>query len=163
MSNRIIVRAGWFTDQGLLRAMQSLYAYDDCWPDRATGWLYDRDGVLLPHQRRLPWPVALSNYGPIIMNRLHDEFGIDFSVCCYQAYRNGTGCHWHRDPEWGMQGVLSLGVTRGLAVRTSRGERYLPLYHGDLVIFNGSMEHSVPVEDAPGERVALVFREQRKG
>lgn len=142
-------------DTQILPALQQCYAYDATWPDRATGWVYGP----APGS---PWAPSLADLGPSLLADLERDIGTRFTAACFQAYRDGTGCDWHHDRQWGAQAVLSLGVTRTFGLRNADGEQFLSMAHGDLLVmpagFQDSWEHSVPVEDAPGERCSIVFR-----
>jgi alkylated DNA repair dioxygenase AlkB len=150
---------GWRKDDaGTLSALRQCYRYSDRWQDRVTGWLYS-DGAQI---QALPWPGPLEGLGPVLLAGLKRDTGERFSAVAFQAYRNGTGCDWHYDRDWGTQAILSFGVTRTFGLRNQAGETFLSLAHGDLLVmppgFQDEWEHGVPVEDAPGERVSLVFR-----
>ena len=154
---------GWRErDAVLLPALRTLYSYTERQPDRATGWLYSAGqfGQLPP----MAWPEVLAGSGPGLLDQLEATTGIRFPVVCFQAYLNGAGVDWHYDREWNAQAILSLGVTRTFAVRRLDGGyvEEMQLEHGDLLVmspgFQHVWEHSVPAENAPGERVSLVFR-----
>lgn len=161
MSTGFRLLAGWRAgDTRILPALRACYAYTEDWPDRATGYLYSarQAGALAP----MPWPEALAGLGPSLLAGLERDTGIEFTAACFQAYRDGTGCGWHHDRDWGAQAVLSLGVTRTFGLRNASGEKHLLLAHGDLLVmpagFQEDWEHCVPVEDVPGERCSIVFR-----
>ena len=87
-----------------------------------------------------------------------------FTIVACQGYLNGTGCGWHADTPFGVQAILSLGVTRTFAYRRNdgSGETRLSLSDGDLVFmpsgWQDHWQHCVPEEDVTGERCSLVFR-----
>lgn len=157
MSYRVI--PGWLAGEArLLPAVQALYAYDDKWPNRATGWAYG-----MPPSPG--WPFTLRDLGPVLLASLERDTGTVFTAVAYQAYRDGTGCGWHHDRDWGAQAILSLGVPRTFGLRKAGHEEFVRQAHGDLLYmppgFQDEWEHGVPEEDAPGERVSLVFRGPR--
>lgn len=146
---------GWRAgDEWLLPALRQVFTWAG---DRATGWLWlpDRPPVT-------PWLPEFTRLGPQLLAALERDTGTRFTACCFQAYRDGTGCGWHHDRDWGAQAVLSLGVTRSFGLRGQAGEEFLRLAHGDLLFmppgFQDDWEHCVPEEDVPGERCSLVFR-----
>jgi len=145
-------------NDALLPAVRSQYAYPPG-EGRATGWLLLRD-----REPVTSWPTVLAAQGPALLAALAELTGVQFSACCFQAYDGGTGCGWHADPEWAAQAILSLGVTRTFGIRRAGedGGTFVKLAHGDLLVmppgFQDAHEHCVPVEEAPGERVSLVFR-----
>ena len=150
------VYPGWRGgDEWLLPALREVFTWDG---DRATGWLWLQDRAPVTD-----WPLPFAALGPQLLAVLSVELGETFTAACFQAYRNGTGCGWHHDRDWGGQAILSLGVTRTFAVRDSGGNesRFL-LQHGDLFYmppgFQDEWEHSVPTEQVKGERCSLVFR-----
>lgn len=146
---------GWRDGGPLLAAVRECFAYGDG-EDRATGCLYapgDGQG----------WPGPLAAHGPALLDDLAAEVDAGFTICAFQAYRNGAGCGWHADTPFGAQAILSLGVTRGFGVRRLGGlPQWMKVAAGDLVFmpagFQAGWEHCVPVENVPGERCSLVFR-----
>ena len=153
---------GWRRGPEILTALRTLYTYTAAQPDRATGWLYSarQIGQLPP----TPWPDALAETGPWMLNDLEHTTGVRFDAACYQAYLDGSGCGWHYDRDWPVQAILSLGVTRSFGLRligSDEGET-LRLAHGDLLYMPAPMqlthEHCVPVEQITGERCSIVFR-----
>jgi alkylated DNA repair dioxygenase AlkB len=139
----------------LLAAVRTLFEYGPG-EDRATGYLYG-DGQ--------PWPQALAELGHALLDDLEQLLAVRFEVVAFQAYRNGAGCPWHADTPFDAQAVLSLGATRTFGVRRTgdgRSSTMRGVADGDLVVmpsgFQTEWEHCVPVEEEPGERVALVFR-----
>jgi alkylated DNA repair dioxygenase AlkB len=88
--------------------------------------------------------------------------GVRFEAACFQAYLNGAGVDWHHDRDWGVQAILSLGITRSFGLRRSSEETFLSLAQGDLLLmprgFQDEWEHCVPVDQVIGERCSLVFR-----
>ena len=149
---------GWrAADSQILPALRTCFTYTEREPDRATGWLYLPAGPPVTL-----WPEALADLGPELQADLERDIGIAFTAACFQAYRDGSGCGWHHDRDWGAQAILSLGVTRTFGLRNANGETFLRLAHGDLLVmppgFQDEWEHCVPVEDAPGERCSIVFR-----
>ena len=152
------VLRGWRGgDTQLLPAVRRVFAYDEREPGRATGWLWFPAGPPVT-----AWPGPLADLGPWLLADLKTELGTAFTVCCFQAYRDGTGVGWHADPQWSAQAILSLGVTRSFGLRGPGGETFTRLAHGDLLFmppgFQDEWQHCVPEEEAPGERVSLVFR-----
>lgn len=128
--------------------------------DRATGYLHAAG--------EQEWPTALSALGPALVDDLADLLGVRFTIVAFQAYRNGTGCGWHADTPFDVHAVLSLGATRTFGTRRLGCEpQWVAVQHGDLVVmpsgFQDDHEHCVPQEDAPGERVSLVFRTVARG
>lgn len=115
-----------------------------------------------------PWLPEFTRLGPQLLADLERDTGTRFTACCFQAYRDGTGCGWHHDRQWGAQAVLSLGVTRTFALRKTGGvvEDHIRMAHGDLLFmppgFQDGWEHCVPEENVPGERCSLVFRSSLK-
>lgn len=150
----LAVHRGWATGPGLLAAVRGLFAYGPG-DDRATGYLYTAG--------EQDWPAALTAAGPDLLDALADLLGVRFTISAFQAYRDGSGCDWHTDGPFDAQAVLSLGVTRTFGIRRP-GEApiWTSVAHGDLVSmpsgFQAEWQHCVPVEDAPGERLSLVFR-----
>jgi alkylated DNA repair dioxygenase AlkB len=147
------VHRGWNGDPGLLAAVKELFAYDA--DSRANGYLYLEGGQ--------DWPPSLAEYGPKLLVGLEQLLGVRFTVALFQAYRDGSGVHWHTDAGYDWQAILSLGVTRTFAVRRSGEDPvWVPLHNGDLAVmpsgFQPEWEHCVPAEDVTGERVSLVFR-----
>jgi alkylated DNA repair dioxygenase AlkB len=149
---------GWrAADTLLLPALREVITYPEREPDRATGWLLlqDRPPVTC-------WPEPFIDLGLWLLADLAAETGMSFTAACFQAYRDGTGCGWHADKEWGAQAILSLGVTRTFGLRHGTCEVTFPLAHGDLLVmppgFQDEWEHCVPQEQATGERCSLVFR-----
>lgn len=125
---------------------------------RGTGWLYMRS-------EQVEWPESFAPVGAVLLSRLRAETGTDFSAACYQAYMDGVGVNWHADKDWDAQAILSLGVTRTFWVRNVNGGEYsFPVNHGDLLImlpgFQDLWEHAMMAEDAPGERISIVFRSE---
>lgn len=154
---------GWLDhDEDILPALRQCYSYDDRWPDRATGFLYDEGGPTPPGRRQLDWPEPLAGIGPGLLTALAAELQVKFSTALYQAYRDGTGCDWHPDADWGAQAILSFGVARTFGMRHGPDETYMQLAHGDLLYlpdgFQREWDHCVPAENVPGERCSLVFR-----
>lgn len=153
LSELCVVRA-WHPGDGLLAALRRCFDWGG--EDRATGCLYaPADGQ--------GWLVPLREYGPLLLDRLGETTGERFTICAFQAYRNGSGCGWHADTPFAAQAILSLGATRGFGVRQRGGNpRWMKLAGGDLVVmpagFQAGWEHCVPDEDVPGERCSLVFR-----
>jgi alkylated DNA repair dioxygenase AlkB len=151
-----VVRA-WQPDCGVLAALRKCFTYDG--EDRATGSLYaPADGQ--------GWPPPLAEAGPRLLGDLAAVTGVKFTICAFQAYRDGSGCGWHADEPFGAQAILSLGATRTFGVRRAGGNpRWMKVAHGDLVFmpdgFQQEWEHCVPVEGVAGERCALVFRTRR--
>jgi alkylated DNA repair dioxygenase AlkB len=145
---------GWNTDPGLLDAVQDLFV----WPpdaDRVNGYLYTA-----PWQ---DWPAPFVERGRGLMDGLAQLLGVRCTVVAFQGYRSGSGCDWHADHGVDVQAVLSLGVSRTFGTRPVGGEPvWVVVDHGDLVVmpsgFQATHEHSVPVENVPGDRVSLVFR-----
>ena len=159
---RGLVRRSWLDREqadGLLPAVRQCFAYGPG-EDRATGCLYaPADGT--------DWPGPLAAAGPDLLAALEETAGVRFTICAFQAYRDGAGCGWHADTPFGAQAILSLGVTRCFGWRRSDGEEEQALVsHGDLVVmpdgFQQEWEHCVPADDTTGERVALVFRSPAK-
>lgn len=152
---------GWRADDVvLLPALQQCYAYTDAMPDRASASLYSAsDG---PGVTQQDWPEPLAKLGPSLLDDMHELTGYRFDVVCYQAYLDGAGVDWHYDRDWDVQAILSLGVTRTFGLRRDGEESYLTLRHGDVIFmpsgFQEEWYHSVPREDAPGERCSMVFR-----
>jgi alkylated DNA repair dioxygenase AlkB len=164
------LRRGWADGDETLAALQPLIEYRE---DRATGWLWLAAGNV-PPALHVAWPEPFAVLGPWLLEALAGATGAVFSAVCFQAYRDGAGQGWHHDRDWGAQAILSLGVTRKLALRRTGSplETHIRLAHGDLLYmppgFQDSWEHCVPVEDVPGERCSLVFRatklrEQNRG
>lgn len=145
----------WRPDSALLDAVREfvVYAPGD---DRATGQLYA--------EGEQPWPESVASAGEQLLAALEHEFGTRFTICIFQAYRNGAGCDWHADTPFDEQAVLSLGATRTFGVRhiDDPVPGWLSVSHGDLVYmssgFQQRFQHCVPVEDVKEERVSLVFR-----
>lgn len=151
------VRRGWRPDPDLLAAVRKTFSYEPG-EDRATGYLYAAG--------EQDWPAPLADVGPGLLAELDVALGVRFPIVAFQAYLDGSGCGWHTDDAFDAQAILSLGVTRTFGVRPNGGEpEWLKVRHGDLVVmpagFQVGHEHCVPVEDAPGERVSLVFRTVR--
>jgi alkylated DNA repair dioxygenase AlkB len=150
------VHRGWNDDPGLLAAVRELFAYDD--DNRANGYLYTEGAQ--------DWPASLAGYGPKLLAGLEQLIDVRFTIALFQAYRDGSGVHWHTDTGYDVQAILSLGVTRTFAVRRPGEDPVrLPLHSGDLAVmpsgFQAEWEHCVPTEDVTGERVSLVFRAVR--
>lgn len=150
-----VVRA-WRKDDGLLAALRQCFLYVPG-DDRATGILYaPADGK--------DWPLPLAGRGPLLLGALAETTREQFTICAFQAYRNGSGCGWHADTPFGAQAILSLGVTRTFGVRRAdgTGEHTMPVSDGDLVFmpegFQAEWQHSVLPENSTGERCSLVFR-----
>jgi alkylated DNA repair dioxygenase AlkB len=147
---------GWLAgDEELLPALRGLYSYDGA--GRATGWLLLQDRPPVT-----PWPEPFAGLGLRLLGDLEETTGIRFTAACFQAYLDGAGCDWHRDPEWAAQAIVSLGVTRSFGLRNDGGRAFIPLAHGDLLVmppgFQDGWEHCVPVEQVKGERCSIVFR-----
>jgi alkylated DNA repair dioxygenase AlkB len=148
------VYRNWHPSADLLIRMRRLATYGPG-DDRATGYLYS-DG-------EQDWPAELAGAGRSLLAALEHTLGTRFPIVAFQGYRNGSGCDWHADTAFDEHAVLSLGATRTFGVREPGGEpEWIPVGHGDLVYmpsgFQIRYEHCVPEEDAPGERVSLVFR-----
>ena len=139
----------------VLAALRECFVYGDG-DDRATGVLY------APAAGQA-WPEWFGD-GPRMLDSLEALLDVRFTICAFQAYRDGAGCGWHADTPFGAQAILSLGVTRTFGVRRLGGNpRWMKLAAGDLVFmpagFQDEWEHCVPVEeDVTGERCSLVFR-----
>jgi alkylated DNA repair dioxygenase AlkB len=149
---------GWRAgDEQLLPALHQVFTWDGA--GRATGWLWLPAGPPVT-----PWPAPFAGLGPRLLGGLETTLETRFAACCFQAYRDGAGCGWHADRDWGGQAILSLGVTRSLALRRNGSplETHCRMAHGDLLFmppgFQDEWEHCVPGEDVPGERCSLVFR-----
>jgi hypothetical protein len=145
----------WRADPGLVVAIRDLFVYGEG-DNRSTGYLYA--------SREQDWQPILAGYGPVLLADLEQLCAVRFTVVAFQGYRDGAGCDWHSDEAFDAQAILSLGVTRTFGVRQgpSGAPRWLSLRDGDLVFmpsgFQTEWQHTVPVEDVPGERVSLVFR-----
>lgn len=154
MADHRLLRGWRAADEWLLPALRQCFTYTG---NRATGWLFLQD-----RPPATAWPGPLAALGPQLLADLERDTGIAFTACCFQAYLDGAGCGWHHDRQWAAQAILSLGVTRSFGLRGGGGEEFLRLAHGDLLFmppgFQDGWEHCVPVEDAPGERCSLVFR-----
>ena len=146
-------------DESLFGTARGMFRYeaDDL---RSTGYLYSRaDGV--------EWPPSFKRSGEILLGRLKADLGYLFPICAYQAYMHGSGTEWHTDSPFGLQAILSLGVTRTFGVRKDgKDEKFVSLSHGDLFVMAEGMqqdgwEHRVVPETVPGERISLVFRTPR--
>lgn len=152
---------GWRADHDvILTALRQCYSYTEGSPDRASDWLYsDHDG---PVVRKQEWPASLTILGPQLLDDLEELLGLRFQAVAFQAYLDGSGVDWHYDRDWDVQAILSLGVTRTFGLRRDGEETFFPLHHGDLILmpsgFQEDWYHSVPTEDAPGERCSMVFR-----
>jgi alkylated DNA repair dioxygenase AlkB len=146
---------GWWSDETLLSAVRSLFAYGPG-ENRATGYLKD------PGQ---PWPSTLVELGSQLDTALLAFTGLAYPIVAFQAYRDGAGTGWHTDDPFDAQAVLSLGVPRAFAIRREGQESAVMVHHGDLVVmpsgFQGEWEHRVVPDDSVGERVSLVFRTPR--
>lgn len=146
---------GWNVHPGLLAALKACFTYGRG-EDRATGYLFA--------EGETGWPGPLAALGPRVLTAAAADLGERFTRAAFQAYRDGSGCGWHADTPFAAQAILSLGVTRTFQVRAAAGGGGWAgrLRDGDLVFmppgFQDGWEHRVPVEDAPGERCALVFR-----
>ena len=151
----LAVHRGWRPGGTLLAALHGCFAYGPG-DDRATGYLW-ADG-------EQDWPVPFADHGPQLLADLQTCTGQRYTICAFQAYRDGAGCGWHADSPFGAQAILSLGVTRTFGVRRTGGEpEWLQVAAGDLVVmpdgFQRDWEHCIPVEeDIHGERCSLVFR-----
>lgn len=148
------VHRGWRRDPELLDAVRAVFSYGPG-DDRATGYLYAAG--------EQQWPESFVALGPGLLNGLLDLLGVDFTIVAFQAYRDGAGCGWHTDGPFDAQAILSLGVKRTFGIRRPGEEpTWIQVTHGTLVSmpsgFQADWEHCVPVEDAPGERISLVFR-----
>jgi alkylated DNA repair dioxygenase AlkB len=155
----LLIHRRWWDDPELLAAVRGLFAYGPG-EDRATGYLYAAG--------EQPWPAALAELGPELLDVLESLLGVRFEIVAFQAYRNGAGCDWHTDSPFDVQAVLSLGATRTFGVRRAGGEpQWTSVSSGDLVVmpsgFQSEWEHCVPTENALGERVSLVFRTVARG
>lgn len=145
----------WWTHPSLLDHMRRIAVYPPG-DRRATGYLH------IPGDQ--PWPEGIDKLGDTIRGELARLTGQWFDVVAFQGYRDGSGCTWHDDANFGAQAILSLGVARTFGVRPKpAGEPvWLSVADGDLVYmppdFSDGWEHCVPEEDAPGERISLVFR-----
>lgn len=139
----------------LAGAVRGCFAYAPG-EDRATGCLYaPADGV--------PWPGPLASAGPELLGALAATAGTRFTICAFQAYRNGAGCGWHADTPFGAQAILSLGVPRTFGIRGADGTNVaFTVSDGDLMTmpdgFQRDHEHRVVPDGSTGERLALVFR-----
>lgn len=145
---------GWRRDPELLDAARAVFSYGPG-EDRATGYLFTAG--------ELPWPPPFAAIGPQLLGALVDSGYPDFGIVAFQAYRDGAGCGWHTDGPFDAQAILSLGVKRTFGIRRPGDEPiWMKVAHGDLVSmpsgFQSEWEHSIPVEDAPGERISMVFR-----
>lgn len=145
------VHRGWRADASLFSTVRALFEFVD--EDRATGYLFGDQ----------PWPASLADVGPDLIADLHGLLGIRFEMVAWQAYRNGSGCDWHRDTPFDVQAVLSLGASRTFGTRPIGGEpTWTIVDHGDLVVmpsgFQAGWEHCVPEEAEPGVRCSIVFR-----
>lgn len=154
---------GWRAgDRVILPALRRVYSYDERWPDRATGFLYDEGGDHPPGRRVTGWPEPLALAGPELLAGVRAATRVRFTAVVFQAYRDGAGCDWHPDADWGAQAILSLGVTRTFGLRKPGAELYVQLAHGDLMFLpdgcQREWEHCVPAENVTGERCSLVFR-----
>lgn len=138
-------------------AVRQCFTYRPPGDRRSTGCLYaPADDIT--------WPVPLATCGPALLAALETLTGTRFTICAFQAYRDGAGCGWHADTPFGAQAILSLGVTRRFGWRRDdgSGEKEALVSHGDLVVMPGGFQrgwqHRVPEDGTEGERVALVFR-----
>lgn len=129
------------------------------------GWLGERDVEPPAHTYQPADDRATGEFvpDPDLLADLHALTGERYQVFAFQAYRDGSGCDWHRDTPFDAQAILSLGVTRTFGIRRIYGpDQWIRVAHGDLVVmpsgFQDQWQHCIRIEDAPGERVSLVFR-----
>jgi len=150
---------GWDRGPELLDAARSVFSYGPG-ENRATGYLYCAG--------EQAWPAPFAKLGPNLLGQLWGALDIDFNIVAFQAYRDGAGCGWHTDSPFDVQAILSLGVRRTFGIRQPGAEPvWMSVAHGTLVTmpsgFQAEWEHCIPEEDAPGERISLVFRTVAKG
>jgi alkylated DNA repair dioxygenase AlkB len=106
------------------------------------------------------WPDVLAR----LRDQFTEEFAIRFNFVLLNRYLDGQDyMGWHRDDEPGVGTTvasISLGGQRRFLLRENPSDRSIPLdlEHGSLLLFDGSMRHSLPrcVRAAP--RINLSFR-----
>jgi alkylated DNA repair dioxygenase AlkB len=106
------------------------------------------------------WPDCLTVY----RDRLESLLGCRFNFALLNLYCDGSDyMGWHRDDELGAGAVvasISLGGRRRFLVRQageSRSKR-LDLDHGSLLVFPGTLSHSLPRCQNAVERLNITFR-----
>lgn len=144
----------WMEGYDLFNRVRALFKFASH-EDRANGYIYSAG--------EQPWPLTLVNIGPMLLWRLQELLKVQFTIALYQGYRDGSGCDWHNDRAFDAQAILSLGVSRQFGIRRdSDAPLYTTVGHGDLMYmppgFQGAWQHCVPVDETPGERISLVFR-----
>ncbi len=105
-----------------------------------------------------------------LRRRLADRLALTSNFVLLNRYRNGSDyMGWHSDDERGLASTVasvSLGARRRFLLRPpveaggdAPPSQALDLEPGSLLLFDGSMSHSLPRTRRPvGERINLTFR-----